>query len=125
VVTARRIRELTASGVRADVIVGSGSDAGERFDPAGLPVAPGAQVITGGARGGVIITADGERRYAPSTPPGPVVDAYGAGDSFAAGLTVGLARGLCLDDACRLGARCGAAALTARGGLPGQLKEPG
>lgn len=125
VVTARRITELVTSGVHADVIVASGTDAGERFDPADLPVAPGARVITEGARGGRIVARDGERRFASSAPPGPVLDTYGAGDSFAAGLTVGLARGLTLDDACLLGARCGAAALTARGGLPGQLRETG
>ena len=123
VVTSRRIRALIESGVRADVIVGSANDPGERFDPADLPVAPGAIVLTDGARGGTIIAGGVERRYPASAPPGPVVDAYGAGDGFAGGLTVGLARGLDLPEACALGARCGAAALTARGGLPGQLRE--
>ena len=41
--------------------------------------------------------------------PGPRVDAYGGGDSFAAAFTTGLAVGLPIDEALRLGARCGAA----------------
>jgi ribokinase len=125
VVTSRRVRALIESGVRADVVVGSANDAGERFDPADLPVPPGAIVLTDGARGGTILADGGERRYAATAPPGPVLDAYGAGDSFAGGLTVGLAMGLDLPAACALGARCGAAALTARGGLAGQLRERG
>jgi ribokinase len=51
------------------------------------------------------------------------VDSYGCGDSFAAGLTVGLARGLPLEAALELGARCGATCLTGRGGLVPQLRE--
>jgi ribokinase len=47
-----------------------------------------------------------------------VVDAYGAGDSFAAGLTYALAAGLEGSDAVGFAARCGAAALTGRGVAP-------
>ena len=47
--------------------------------------------------------------------PGPLQDAYGAGDSFAAGLTYGLAEGLSMDEAVALAARSGAAALSRRG----------
>jgi sugar/nucleoside kinase (ribokinase family) len=48
-------------------------------------------------------------------PTGPVVDSYGAGDSFAAALTVALGADQPLDAALELAARCGAAALTRRG----------
>jgi ribokinase len=116
VVTARRLASLVASGVQADVVVASASDPDEAFDPASLPVAPRAFVFTEGERGGRIVEGDRERRFAPHAPRGSPVDTYGAGDSFAAGLTVGLARGLALDEAVALGARCGAAALTVRGG---------
>jgi ribokinase len=44
-----------------------------------------------------------------------VRDTYGAGDSFAAGLTYGLAEGLPVDDAIALAARTGAAAVTRQG----------
>ena len=56
------------------------------------------------------------RRPLAATPvPGPIVDSYGCGDSFAAGLTYGLGAGWSLPDAVDLGARCGAACLTGRG----------
>jgi ribokinase len=42
-------------------------------------------------------------------------DSYGAGDSFAAGFTFGLASGRPVDEAVRLGAECGAQALTHQG----------
>ena len=49
------------------------------------------------------------------------MDAYGAGDSFAAGVTTGLAAGLPIAEAIRLGARCGAACMTGRGPYSAQL----
>jgi ribokinase len=124
VVTARRLSALVESGVRADVLVASASDPSEAVDPAALPVPPGVVAWTEGGRGGRFRRADGSRgRWAAAPPPGPAVDSYGCGDSFAAGLTVGLARGLGLERALELGARCGAACLTQRGGLAGQLVE--
>jgi ribokinase len=54
--------------------------------------------------------------------PGEPVDAYGCGDSFAAGLTYGLGAGMALEDAIELGARCGAACLCGRGPYAGQLE---
>ena len=125
VVAARRLASLVESGVRADVLVASGTDEAERVDVDALPVKPRAVVITEGSRGGRILVGGEERRFEPAPVPGPVVDAYGAGDSFAAGLTVGLARGLPLDEAAALAARCGAAALTGRGGLSQRPDPPG
>lgn len=125
VVTARRREVLVASGVRPDVVVASASDPDEAVVAGELPVPPGAIVWTDGARGGRYRRADSvEGRWDAQPPPGPPVDSYGCGDSFAAGLMVGLARGLDLDAALVLGARCGAACLTGRGGLPAQLREP-
>jgi ribokinase len=124
VVPTRRLTQLIESGVRADVLVASDSDPTEAVDPATLPVPPAVIVWTEGARGGRYLTDDGRAgRWDPAPPPGPAVDSYGCGDSFAAGLTVGLARGLDLDDALALGARCGAACLTGRGALSAQLVE--
>ena len=49
----------------------------------------------------------------PAAPvPGPVRDSYGCGDSFAAGVTFGLASGLSVTEATAIGARCGAEMLT-------------
>ena len=108
---------MIASGVRADVLVASATDKDEVIDPGRLPVLPRAMVFTEGERGGRIVVDGVERRYAAVAVPGPVVDTYGAGDCFAGGLTLGLARGFGLDEAAALAARCGARALTWRGGL--------
>ncbi len=124
VVTTRRLHELVESGVRADVLIASASDVTEAVDPSLLPVAPAVILWTEGAAGGRYARADGTAgRWSPAPVPGVPVDSYGCGDSFAAGLTVGLARGLDLDAALALGARCGAACLTGRGGLGSQLVE--
>ena len=124
VVTSRRLGQLVASGVRADVLIASDADESERVDPGALPVTPGAIVWTEGGDGGRYLLADGTTgRWSAAPLPGPPVDSYGCGDSFAAGLTVGLGRGLGLDGALALGARCGAACLTGRGALGPQLVE--
>ena len=124
VVTTRRLQQLTESGEKADVLIASASDPTEAVDAASLPVPPGVVVWTEGGRGGRYEREDGTGgRWEAATLPGPAVDSYGCGDSFAAGVTVGLARGLDLDRALALGARCGAACLTGRGGLGPQLVE--
>lgn len=126
VVTTRRLHQLIESGVRADVLIASDGDVTEAVDPEALPVMPGVIVWTQGAAGGRYLRADGrEGRWSPAPVPGPPVDSYGCGDSFAAGVTVGLGRGLDLEAALALGARCGAACLTGRGGLRPQLVEAG
>jgi ribokinase len=50
-------------------------------------------------------------------PDGPIIDAYGCGDSFAAGFTFGLAGGRSVAEAAALGAEAGARMLT-RAGAP-------
>jgi ribokinase len=104
-----------------DVLVHSGNDKDEELDPASLDPLPGTIVTTLGGDGGRWSGALGEGRWEPVRLPGERVDAYGAGDSFAAGLTTGLAAGLAIADAVRLGARCGAANMTGRGPYGGQL----
>jgi ribokinase len=124
VVTARRRRALVDSRVGPDVVLGSASDPDESLED--LDVDAEAWVLTEGGRGGRHRRRGGSwERFAPADPPGPAVDTYGCGDSFAGGLTAGLARGLGLADALRLGARCGAAVLTGRGGLAAQLRGGG
>jgi ribokinase len=56
--------------------------------------------------------------------PGTVVDAYGCGDCFAAGLSFALGRGDPVDEAVALAARCGAAVMTGRGPYASQLDAP-
>ncbi len=120
--TPRAMGTLREGAVLLDALVGSGRDAGERYEPGDLDPPPLLRVATLGADGGF---SDPGGRFDAAPLPGPVVDAYGAGDSFAAGLTYGLAAGLGRDGAIALAARCGAAALTGRGAFAGQLTRTG
>jgi ribokinase len=113
VVTARRRGALAASGVRADVVVGSATDAREASTLADYAVAPGALVLTEGAAGGRIETAGGTARFAAPPSPPRVESAYGAGDTFAAAMTYYLAAGLALPVACARAGPHGAAVLGA------------
>jgi ribokinase len=116
VATARSLPALEEAGVELDALVRSGSDEGERYRPGDLDPLPRLEVATEGAQGGTYSVVGGEmQRYAAATVPGLVCDTYGAGDSFAAGLTYGLASGLPVEHALALGARCGAEALARPG----------
>ena len=59
--------------------------------------------------------------WAAAALPGPVADAYGCGDSFAAGVTYGLGPASRSTSALELAARCGAACLTGAGPYSVQL----
>jgi ribokinase len=120
VATSRELPTLRRAAVEVDVLVGSGEDAAERFESGELEPEPRIVVTTAGALGGWI-RPGGPFRAAPL--PGPVSDAYGCGDCFAAGLTYGLADGKPVDEAVALGAQCGAAVLTGRGAYGHQLRE--
>ena len=58
---------------------------------------------------------ESEGRWEAVAPPGEPRDAYGCGDSFAAGVAFGLAEGVSVAEAAALGARCGARCLTEAG----------
>jgi len=118
VATARVLPTLRRAAVQVDVLVGSGEDAAERFESGEMDPEPQIVVTTAGALGGWI-RPGGPFRAAPM--PGPVSDAYGCGDCFAAGLTYGLALGKPVDEAVALGAQCGSAVLTGRGAYGHQL----
>jgi ribokinase len=77
---------------------------------------------THGTQGGRFETADGlTGTYDAAERPGPLVDTYGAGDSFAAGLTYALGAGMDVEDALALAARCGASCVAGRGPYGNQL----
>jgi ribokinase len=124
VVTARRRPALIASGVRADVVVGSAYDPREASALADYPVRPGALVLTEGAAGGRIETAEGTRRFAAPRLGAPRVGSYGAGDSFAGALTWYAGLGLPIEEACARAAHHGAAVLGSLEPIEAQLPLP-
>ena len=116
VATARELHTLQEAGVEIDALVSSAVDPSERYEPGLLDPPPRVVVATRGSHGGEWTAADGSHgAYAPATPPGPVVDTYGAGDCFAAGLTFALGRGDPVAKALAEAARCGAYAITGSG----------
>ncbi|MDQ2761713.1 MAG: PfkB family carbohydrate kinase [Actinomycetota bacterium] len=122
VATPRIGPSLIESAVELDALVHSTTDAGERYAPGDLHPPPRLVVGTAGAAGGTYTNAEGVSGAWQATElPGAVADAYGAGDSFAAGLTFGLAAGLSVDDAVELAARCGAACVSGTGPYGAQL----
>jgi ribokinase len=103
-------------GVALDVAIGSSNDQAEAFAPGDLHPDPELSVWTDGPAGGRWRTSNGREGTYDAVPlPEPVADAYGCGDSFAAGTTFALGRGDSIEEALALGARCGAEALTRAG----------
>jgi ribokinase len=122
VATSRVMDLLAAADVHLDAVVGSGRDPAERFDADALSSKPDLIVRTEGALGGTYETSDGRSgRYEAAPLPGPLVDTYGCGDSFAAGLTFALGAGYEVADAIALAARCGAWCVAGRGPYSNQL----
>lgn len=125
VATSRALDTIAAARVELDALVASATDPGEAFSAETLDPPPRRVVLTRGAAGGEWRGADATRGAWASVPlPAAPVDAYGCGDSFAAGLTYGLAAGMQLDAALQLAARCGAHCLTGRGPYAAQLEDP-
>ena len=112
VATARELPTLHAAGVELDVLVASGEDDAERYQPGDLDPPPKFVISTAGSLGG---WAQPGGPYKPAPSAGPFEDAYGAGDCFAAGLTYALAQGMEVADALVFASERGALALTRRG----------
>lgn len=122
VATPRILRTLIEAAVALDALAGSATDADERYRPGALRPVPELVVSTAGGAGGRYTAAEGaSESYAAAPLPGPVADAYGCGDSFAAGLTFALGAGMPVQEALHLAARCGATCLTGHGPYERQL----
>jgi ribokinase len=123
---ARQARVLVASprarsalgqdGPLIDALVYSAGDAREREWAARVEHRVRLHVATEGARGGSW-WGESEGRWSAVPPPGEPRDAYGCGDSFAAGFTFALAGSSSIEEAAALGAQRGALCLT-RAGAP-------
>ncbi len=119
--TARDLELLQRGAVPLDALIGSGEDDAERYHPGDLDPEPELVVSTSGSLGGWMQPGG---PYSAAEPPGPIVDTYGAGDCFMAGLTYALAADLEPHDAVAFAARCGAGALTGRGIAPRHVALP-
>ena len=115
VATARELETLREAQVPLDALVRSGRDPSEAYERGQLDPEPRLIVSTMGREGGSFVAGEAEGIYASAEPPGHVVDAYGAGDCFAAGLTFALGMGDDPEAALAFAATCGARALTRRG----------
>ncbi len=117
-----RLGVLQEAGVQLDALIGSALDPAETYRDGDLNPPPTLVFRTEGARGGQV--SPGGHFLAPQRNR-PVADTYGAGDSFAAGVTAALAAQWPLVAAISLGCHCGAACLDGRGPYRGQLKLAG
>ena len=107
--TARALETLREAKVSLDALVRSDFDAGEHYEEGELDPPPDIVVTTERSAGGRWEASNGSRgRYGAIDPPGPVLDTYGCGDAFAAGLTAALGGGLGVGESLDLAARCGA-----------------
>jgi ribokinase len=102
---------LEDAGGSIDALVYSARDRGESEWARRVEQQMRLLFATEGAAGGRW-WGESQGRWEPVTPPGQPRDAYGCGDSFAAGLTFGLAQGASIAQAAALGAGCGARCLT-------------
>jgi ribokinase len=114
VASPRARHALEGDGPRIDALIYSGRDAGESEWAQRAGHRARLNVATEGAAGGRW-WGESEGRWEVAVPPGEPQDAYGCGDSFAAGVTFGLAEGLSMAQATALGAQAGARCLTRRG----------
>lgn len=130
-----RLEILREASVPLEALIGSALDPAERYSRGDLDPEPSVVIATEGAAGGRVLMGEASPRpsgveggftagrFAAPQRRRPVRDTYGAGDSFAAGVTAGLAAGWELASALSLGCHCGSACLDGRGPYPGQLRR--
>jgi ribokinase len=115
--TSRFLRGLRGTGVVLDALVGSANDPSERYAAGELVPEPRLVVRTDGARGGSYV-ADGIATTYVAAPVIVTGDSYGAGDSFAAALTLALGEGMGPADAVTVAARRATEVLAWHGPYP-------
>ena len=122
VATSRTLDVLKQADVELDALVGSALDSSEIYRDDDVVPTPRLMVRTEGGEGGTFTRPGAvSERYPASPLTGPVVDKYGAGDSFAGALAYALALDLSPLEALELASRCGAAVLMGRGPYTTQL----
>jgi ribokinase len=112
VATARELATLKEAGVELDALVQSASDVSERYRPGDLDPPPRRVATTEGRKGGQYVEGNRQGRWEAAPLPGPLIDVYGAGDSFAAGLAFALGTGKPTDEALAVAAQFAAHQMT-------------
>ena len=110
--TARIVSVLNPEDTLLEALFASEKDISENYKSGDITPEPKLVITTQGERGGYL--NDGTRYEAETIPPENIIDFYGCGDSFAAGVTYGLAYGN-MHSALVTGVRAGAAAAQRRG----------
>ncbi|WP_269622742.1 PfkB family carbohydrate kinase [Prochlorococcus marinus] len=100
-----KIENLNSANIELDALIGSGLDPDEQIKEEEKKFKTKIKISTEGALGGKVEPGG---RYKALKLNKKIVDTYGCGDSFAAGVTVGLAGGLDISKAIEIGAKCGA-----------------
>jgi ribokinase len=122
VATPRAFDTLVDADIKLDALVRSAKDPGEQQAEHELDPPPDLVVSTAGKEGGEWVGKDHKHNHWKAAElPGPPRDAYGAGDSFAAGLTFALGADMEPAEALQLAARCGAHKLAGRAAYDNQL----
>jgi sugar/nucleoside kinase (ribokinase family) len=124
-VVARWRAELLAFiGASADIVLANEGELAalfetEDFDAAAAQLASMVDVaaVTRGESGSVVLSGD-ERVAIAAVPVGKVIDTTGAGDQYAAGFLLGLARGLSLEESGKLGSLAAAEVIAHWGPRP-------
>lgn len=111
--TARVLPVLKQANLFIDVLLASENDKGESYHSGDLTTDPGLIITTRGINGGIL--SDGSTYEAESIPAEKIIDTYGCGDSFAAGITYGLGLSNDLHQALQVATHAGAMAAQRRG----------
>ncbi len=104
-----KVEEIEKSDVNIDVLISSALDPDEKAQTENLKIKPKLIIQTEGSKGGKLFPGG---QYRAIRPIAPVIDTYGCGDSFAAGVTAGMAADLEISESIKIGAKCGSICAT-------------
>ncbi len=100
-----KLKNLEEANVEFDALIGSGLDPDEKITAKSNNLKTKLTIQTEGENGGCLWP---HGRYEAVPLDKPMIDSYGCGDSFAAGVTAGLSAGWTIQESISLGADCGA-----------------
>ncbi len=104
-----KLKTLEEARIKIDAFIGSGLDPDEKLISEEITPLPALRIATEGEHGGMAWPGG---RYNAVKINKPIIDSYGCGDSFAAGVTAGLSAGWSFQNSINLGAQCGAECCT-------------